>query len=46
MFKQEHLKDLKDLSDVANMTEHVKGQHSVATSNTPLEMERLRKKEL
>ena len=46
MFKKEHLKDLQDLSDVANMTEHVKGQHSVATSNTPLEMERLRKKEM
>jgi hypothetical protein len=46
MFKQEHIKDLKDLSDVANMTEHLKVGHSVATSNTPLEMERLRKKEL
>ena len=46
MFKQEHLKDLKDLSDVANMTEHVKGQHSVNVSNTALEENRLRKKEL
>ena len=46
MFKQEHLKDLKDLADVANMTEHTKVGHSVATSNTPLELERLQRKEL
>ena len=46
MFKQEHIKDLKDLYDVANMTEHLKVGHSVATSNTPLELERLRRKEL
>jgi len=46
MFKQEHLIDLKDLADVANMTEHVKGGHSVNTSNSALETERLQKKQL
>jgi len=44
MFKPEHLKDLKDLSDVANMTEHVKGGHSVNVSNTALEENRLKNK--
>ena len=44
MFRQEHIKDLKDLSDVANMTEHVKGGHSVNVSNTALEENRLKNK--
>ena len=46
MFRQEHIKDLKDLSDVANMTEHVKGGHSVNVSNTALENERLARQQL
>jgi hypothetical protein len=46
MFKKEHIVDLKDLADVANMTEHVKGGHSVNVSNTALENERLAKQQL
>ena len=36
MFKQDHIKDLKDLSDVATLTEPRKGVHSVNTSNSEI----------
>ena len=36
MFRQEHIKDLKDLSDVATLTEPRKGVNSVNTSNSEI----------
>jgi hypothetical protein len=45
MFGNEISKDLQDLADVANMTEHTKGVHHVNTSNTEVIAEQNRAKE-
>jgi hypothetical protein len=45
MFGPEKYKELQDLAEFANLSEHVKGRHSVNTSNTELLAEQNRIKE-
>jgi len=45
MFGPEKYKEMQDLAEVANLSEHVKGRHSVNTSNTELLAEQNRIKE-